>query len=786
MRAAETLRESEERFRAVLDNSATIIYVKDCDGKYLLTNKCYQGALQLDENAFVGKTDFDLFPSATASQFRDNDLKVIRENEALEFEESVRVGDRDLTFISAKFPLRKADGAIYAVAGVSTDITERKRAEALLLEQKELLELIANDAPLLEVMESLIGVIQKQSHGLIGSVLLMDPDGLHLYPFAGKHVPQEWCKLITPLPIGPCVGSCGTAAYRKEKVIVRDISTDPLWANYKDAAERFGFRACWSTPIRSSDGKVLGTFAGYYHERRQPTDREWEVVEILSRTAGLAIERKQALEAQRKLSALIEHSPNFIGVTDLERRPLFLNPAGLALVGLEPEEVTQTQLLDYFPEEEQRRVERDIIPVLLQRRHWDGEVHFRHFKTGALIPVMWNVFVIPDAKTNAPAFLACVSTDITERKQVEDALRRSETLFRELTNFLPQMVWAARPDGFIDYYNKRWYEFTGLPETYGEENWRLILHPDDASSCLDTYHRCIGAERPFQGEYRFRDGAKNEYRWFLVRALPIRDEAGKVIRWFGTCTDIDDQKREEEKLETIVAERTARLRDTVAELEAFSYSIAHDMRAPLRAMNSYARFLEADFSDTLPEQGKHYARRIATGAERLDSLIKDVLNYSKISRSEMLLAAVDVEKLIHDIIETYPDLRDSGAEILIQAPIPGVIGNGAALTQCISNLLSNAVKFVRPGTTSQVRIRSEKQGEMLRIWVEDNGIGISEEGQKRIFHMFQRLNPARDFDGTGIGLTIVRKAVERMGGRVGVVSQPNVGSCFWFELKQAT
>ena len=262
------------------------------------------------------------------------------------------------------------------------------------------------------------------------------------------------------------------------------------------------------------------------------------------------------------------------------------------------------------------------------------------------------------------------------------------------------------------------------------------------------------------------------------------------------------------ELERLVAERTEKLRETIGELEAFSYSVAHDMRAPLRGMQGFATILLEEHAGQLDAVAHSYLERIARSAVRMDALIEDVLDYTRVLRGDARLTSVDLDRLARDIIATYPDWQTSKADIQIIGTLPLVLGHEGFLTQCVSNLLSNAVKFVAPGITPRVRIWAEDRptpdqtsrhtnngngngsggraggGPMVRVWFENNGIGIAEEDHDRVFRMFERVNSTTDFPGTGIGLTIVRKAVERMGGRIDFQSEPGKGSKFWVELKK--
>lgn len=246
-----------------------------------------------------------------------------------------------------------------------------------------------------------------------------------------------------------------------------------------------------------------------------------------------------------------------------------------------------------------------------------------------------------------------------------------------------------------------------------------------------------------------------------------------------------EAERSAAELEQKVAERTAKLSEVIGELEGFSYSVSHDLRAPLRAMQSYANILVEECSAQLSEQGRDYTRRIAVAAQRMDRLIKDVLTFSRIARAELPLETLSIERLLRDTIDSYPMFQAPAAEIVLEGTFPRVRAHEAVLTQCISNLLGNAVKFVPPGVQPRVRVRAESlsDGKRVRLYFEDNGVGIDPADHEKIFDMFHRAT--RGYDGTGIGLAIVKKGIERMAGQVGVESRLGAGSTFWLELQRA-
>lgn len=389
-----------------------------------------------------------------------------------------------------------------------------------------------------------------------------------------------------------------------------------------------------------------------------------------------------------------------------------------------------------------------------------------------------------------------VQTTVENIRQIagEKALQESEERFRVMAETVPDILFTCRSDGECDFITPNFYRFTGMKpgEALGR-GWLSMLHPEDLKASREHWCECVRMGEPFSTEFRLQSRDQS-YHWFICRASPIRDEHDVLIKWFGACTDVDDLKKanaalheSQEKLKELnlelerrVEERAGRLQKTSDELDHFSYSITHDLRAPLRAMQGFAKMLSDDCAECLRPTSMDLIRKIIAAADRMDQLIQDTLNYSKILRSEFALRPVDPLAVLRGVLETYPQFAGSAMRIAIEGDFPLVLADEAPLAQCFSNILGNSMKFVAPGTTPELKIWAEPYGARVRLFFQDNGIGVPREAQERIFGMFQRLDKC--YEGTGIGLAIVRRAAERMGGQVGVDSQPQIGSRFWLEL----
>ncbi len=260
--------------------------------------------------------------------------------------------------------------------------------------------------------------------------------------------------------------------------------------------------------------------------------------------------------------------------------------------------------------------------------------------------------------------------------------------------------------------------------------------------------------------------------------------AGECFR--ETLTPFEMTHRGVRWAHTMLVQMNEELREINAKLEAYGYSVSHDLRAPLRHMRGFAQALLEDYGVRLDSLGRDYAARIVTAGERMDQLIQDLMDYSRFGRAHLELKPVSLASVVSDLLDQMEaELRKRGAQVTVERPLTDVLGHRIALEQVLMNLLRNAVKFVPAQVKPEVRISAEERDGWIRLWVRDNGIGIPAEQKEHIFEIFQRAPDSDAYPGTGIGLAIVATAVARMGGHVGVESSQDNGSAFWIELKKA-
>ena len=379
-----------------------------------------------------------------------------------------------------------------------------------------------------------------------------------------------------------------------------------------------------------------------------------------------------------------------------------------------------------------------------------------------------------------------------QRRQAEERLRESETRVRVAVETTAIGTWVCDATTRTVELDERCQELFDLPGqgTISLETLIAVAAPPDRARREAALREVInGGSDRYAQEFRT---CTRPPRWIRAAGKVFRDDSGRVMRLIAAVFDITDLVKAREtteerriELEHTVEERTASLQQAVGQMEEFSYSVSHDLRAPLRAIQTYAETLLEDYGAKLDDEGLEYLQRILNASARMDRLTRDVLTYSKVSRTSVAVAAISLDRLVSETIEQYAPAQRRNGAIRVESPLGSVLAHEPLLVQAVSNLIGNGIKFVVPGRELRLRIRTEPRDGEVRLWVEDNGIGIPPEYQHRIWGMFERVHPKESFEGTGIGLAIVRKAAERMGGSVGLDSDGVTGSRFWIQLPAA-
>jgi len=374
--------------------------------------------------------------------------------------------------------------------------------------------------------------------------------------------------------------------------------------------------------------------------------------------------------------------------------------------------------------------------------------------------------------------LVSLANEVTQRKreseQMLEILHQSERNFRQLADAMPQIVWTSRSDGWYDYFNQQWFDYTGtsLAQAQGW-GWKTILHSEDVERSIDAWKRSLQTGEIYEIENRFQRASDGSYRWHLGRALPVRDADGKIIKWFGTCTDIDDQKQIEEAL-----------RESEHRKDLFLSMVSHELKTPLTSLQIFAEILHEECDTNGQQSMARPLAQIEAQTQQLQKLIDNLLDISRVQMGKLVLHETwfDVDIFLQEIVSTIQPGHPRHPISVSGNVSRQIWADRDRLNQVLINLLSNAIKYSPQGAPVEVSVVADQ--EMVTIAVHDEGIGIPKEHQAHIFERFYRVYSDQDrkFPGLGIGLYIVAEVIQRHGGQVWVEGTEGIGSTFRFSL----
>ena len=662
---------------------------------------------------------------------------------------------------------------------------------------KNVLAIAVRGAPYEVTLQSMLDEVRRMiGQQAWAGIYLAEAACNQLRLMASSGLPPEFAAALALLPVGPTEAACGRAAHSGQIVVVDDVLVEPLLAPYRPLAASHGVRACWSFPLHSPGGRVLGTLAFYHPAPSAPSAALRGEIAYFADLVALLTERhlrEQENEArhehaQRELAAMVaasererrlyeavlSNTPDLAYVFDLDHRFTYANAVLLQMWGMTREQALGKNCLELgYPDWHAAMHGREIEQVKATRAPIRGEVPFHGTFGRRIYEYIFVPILGPDGEVEA---VAGTTRDVTDRKRFEEELRDSELRFRTITNAMPQMVWTAQPDGTIDYHSEQFYRFAGLPDGTAEgETWaETLLHPDDQALGRARWAHSVATGEPYEITYRTRHHS-GEYRWILARGLPLRSESGEIIKWLGTDTDIHEAKLAEEALQEANHRK-----------DEFLAMLAHELRNPLAPISAAAQVLR--IAPGQPDKVRQYSEVITRQVNHMTTLVNDLLDVSRVTRGmvQLEMAEVDLKAVVTQAAEQVHPLVEAGRHTLqvqLGAAPALVRGDRARLIQVTANLLANAAKYTPAG--GRIVLSLEPLGDKVKIDVVDNGSGIEVALLPQVFDLFVqgKRTPDRAQGGLGLGLALVKNIVGMHGGKVAARSDgPGQGSTFTVEL----
>lgn len=614
---------------------------------------------------------------------------------------------------------------------------------------------------------------------MIGPELL---DGMEIEVFDGNQTRPENLVFSSARPT-----KAGWPSSHYESQAEVDVA-GRIWLIHLRETSVYG-GAFWLVPLLLAGG-VLLSFTFFYLTRLEARVRH----RAEEAAAQLRLSEQALRDSETRLRLILESARDYaIFAMDPSGQVVSWNAGAERLFGYsESEIIGRNAEIIFTPEDRAQGAPQEELTKALQSG-LAGDDRWHQRKEGTRLFVSGVVRPMSDDSGKLVGFIK-VARDVTDRLQAAERLQNEKMFSDTIINSLPGVFYLFDYDGKWIRWNESFQAVTGYsPEEIFKRPPANFFEAEDQKIIAAAIQQVIDTgQASAEADLTAKDGRKIPHLFFGRRI----NLGGKPCV-MGMGVDITQRKRAEQELraaeeqmrnytaqlEQRVAERTVHLRQSLQSLEGLLYHVAHDLRAPLRAMASFTRILLEEYSDRFDAEGQDYARRIATAAHFMDELVEDLLAYGRLSHMSVTLHKVSLTSQLDAVLEQLaPEIDGGRARVEVQRPLPTVKGNSHIIYQILLNLIGNALKFVPAGRTPDVRIRADRMPSAVRLWVEDNGIGISPEYQQRIFRVFERLHSQNEYPGTGMGLAIVQKGVERMDGRAGVESTPGAGSRFWIEL----
>ena len=760
--AQEHLQQSEAYYRELVQALPAAVYTCDERGRVTLFN---QAAVDLwGREPEVGK---DLWcgswkiysPDGTPLPLHECPMAVtLREGRAMCGQEIVieRPDGTRRHVLPHPEPMRDATGTIVGAVNMLVDITDRKEGEEALRLSEERFRTVFETAPMALFVCDQHAVIQQYNRRAV-EIWGREPQcGVEQHCGSMK----LWLTDDTQLPHAQSpmmeVLRTGNPASDIEVLIERpDGSRVPVLVNF--------------AALKSARGEIIGAITSFIDLTEQ-------------RKAQEALRR-----SEQDLSDFFDNASTGLHWVGPDGIIMRVNQAELDLLGYSREEYVGRHIAEFH-------VDQPIIQDILVRLAGGETLHEYpariRCKDGSILDVLINSNVL--LEEGKFIHTRCFTRDVTRHKRDEEALRESEERFHTLADNMSQFAWTADPTGWIFWYNQRWYEYTGTTfEEMQGWGWEKVHHPDHVDRVVTKWRQAHITGEPWEDTFPLRalDGT---YRWFLSRALPIRDAAGRIIRWFGTNTDITELREAQAFLlinEERIKKQASALAEANKELVSFSYSVSHDLRAPLRTIDAFSRIVEEDHGAHLNAEASRCLTIVRKAAGYAGELIDDLLEFSRLGRQDMIFSVVRMEKLARETADDLRTLQEGRQIHLTVGNLPPCQGDPRFLKLVWTNLLTNAFKYTKNRNECRIEVGwmpDDASAEAVTYYVKDDGVGFDMKYVRKLFNVFQRLHRKEDFEGTGVGLAIVHRIVLRHGGRVWAEGKVDGGATFFFSLRKAT